>query len=758
MRNIYKKILDVLLLIMCFLAFLSTDVKAIEKESYYKYYDTVSNFDIGNLTFANARLYTRDNYSGIKATLINNSDTNITLSTRTYYYDANLRTIGRSSSKVSKIIEPGTTEYIERMSIDSGYNFEDIKYFTIKATTSESEDVKVFDKNITVEPIYKAPEISYSYKINDYDVAIKVNEDNVLDITEKLTVDFLEGKHGIIRQIPVKNSIIRANGETSNLNAQVLGVTVNEEHVISVENGQYFIKIGNADKVLDGKKQYIIKYRYNLGRDKIKDRDELYFNIIGSEWDTIIENINFTVDMPKNFDKKKIEFYSGPTGSYKNTGVKYSVKDNQIKGTFNKVLNPNNAITIRLDLEDGYFKNAGYKINFVQLISIFISLLFLGITVLIWQKNCHSFVETVEFYPPDNLNSLELAFAYKGKANAEDLLSLLVYLVHKMYIKIEKIKDKPYEDYKIIKEKEYDKENIYEKMLMSEIFKKRDEIIVSKTDLSKSFEKILKVVNSQENKDKIILRKDKTTRVFIWFLMFAVYLLISLPPIIKYSDIQILTIPLLFVVFLPGMIPHIIIDSIVKDWDETKKSVFYLIFLGVILLLFTMVTLSMWYSAMITSLESDPFNIVICIIGFISILGMEIFKNMITIRTEYGNKMYGRIRGFRNFLLTVEKEKLESLVSLDPEYFYNILPYTYVLNISDKWIEKFETLIYEPSSLTDNGFNDVKMFKETTDSLISAVSFFNTNHSSSGSSYGSGSSGSSGSSGGGAGGGGGSSW
>jgi len=28
----------------------------------------------------------------------------------------------------------------------------------------------------------------------------------------------------------------------------------------------------------------------------------------------------------------------------------------------------------------------------------------------------------------------------------------------------------------------------------------------------------------------------------------------------------------------------------------------------------------------------------------------------------------------------------------DPTYFYNILPFTYVLGISEKWISKFETI------------------------------------------------------------------
>ena len=64
-------------------------------------------------------------------------------------------------------------------------------------------------------------------------------------------------------------------------------------------------------------------------------------------------------------------------------------------------------------------------------------------------------------------------------------------------------------------------------------------------------------------------------------------------------------------------------------------------------------------------------------------------------RTDEGTKMLGRINGFKNFLESAEKEKLEELVNDNPEYFYNILPYAYVLGVSDKWMKKFEGITME---------------------------------------------------------------
>ena len=57
--------------------------------------------------------------------------------------------------------------------------------------------------------------------------------------------------------------------------------------------------------------------------DHLKDYDELYYNIIGSEWDTVIGNITFTITMPKDFDSSKLGFSSGSTGSTDNSNIKY---------------------------------------------------------------------------------------------------------------------------------------------------------------------------------------------------------------------------------------------------------------------------------------------------------------------------------------------------------------------------------------------------------------------------------------------------
>lgn len=127
-------------------------------------------------------------------------------------------------------------------------------------------------------------------------------------------------------------------------------------------------------------------------------------------------------------------------------------------------------------------------------------------------------------------------------------------------------------------------------------------------------------------------------------------------------------------------------------------------------------------------------------------------------RTKYGNEMLGKIKGFKKFLETAEKQKLEAMVMENPTYFYDILPFTYVLGVSDKWIEKFETISLQAPNWYDgySSFNAASFGSFINSTMTSASSAMSSSPSSS-SSGGGGSSGG-GSSGGGSGGGGGGSW
>ena len=148
-----------------------------------------------------------------------------------------------------------------------------------------------------------------------------------------------------------------------------------------------------------------------------------------------------------------------------------TVSNNVISGKYNNILGKNEALTVRCELPDGYFSKAKDIIDPIIYIEFIIPLLFLLISFYLWCKfgKDDKVIETVEFYPPEDFNSLEVGFLYKGYANNKDVTSLLIYLANKGYIRIIKTNG----SYELVKTKEYDEDNINEQLFIDGLFTKK---------------------------------------------------------------------------------------------------------------------------------------------------------------------------------------------------------------------------------------------------------------------------------------------
>lgn len=526
---------------------------------------------------------------------------------------------------------------------------------------------------------------SGGYNIESYDIKMVVNENNTFDITETITANFTGyNKHGIFRKIPLRNTVTRLDGTKSNNRAKISNISVSDPCTISDEDGYKVLKIGSSSQTVFGIKTYTIKYNYNIGKDPVKNADELYFNLIGSEWDTSIDNVTFTITMPKEFDKTKLGFSSGYKTSTDSSNVYYTVTGNTISGELENGLYYGEALTVRLTLPDGYFVGASSNFDFIMLVEIGISIIFVIIAFGIWNKygKDDTPVETVEFYPPEGLNSAEIGFIYKGHSEQKDIISLLIYLANKGYLKIEEFEETTLKiikskNFKIIKVKEYDGDNEDERTFFNDLFVYKDE--VTKDDLYDKFyltlNKISKNINRKENQEKIFEKASLGKRTIILVMIIIVFLFMGGISIFKMGDIGGIF-ALTLILGTPLMLLY-------------KKPNVAMIILTSIVLVFV----SFFY--MSEDIISDGAYWTKFIIESICMIILIVFLGIIKKRTQYGTEMLGKIQGFKNFLETAEKPQLEELVMKEPEYFYNILPYTYVLGVSNKWMKKFEDIALE---------------------------------------------------------------
>lgn len=575
------------------------------------------------------------------------------------------------------------------------------------------------------------------YTIKSYDINMVVNENNTFDITETISVNFNgDNQHGIFRKIPLRNTVTRLDGTKSSNKAKISNISVSDSYTTLYESGYKVLKIGNSNQKVSGTKTYTIKYNYNIGKDPLKDSDELYFNLIGNEWDARIENVTFTIKMPKAFDKSKLGFSSGYETSTSSANVNYEVTGNTIKGSLTDGLLYYQALTVRLSLPEGYFVGTSSNFDTIMLLEIGISIIFVIIAFGLWKKygKDEEAVETVEFYPPDGLNSADLGFIYKGRSEQKDIISLLIYLANKGYLKIEEFEEKVLnviksKQFKIIKIKEYDGDNEVEKVFLNNLFESGDE--VTKKDLYNKFYATLltitEYINRKENQEKIFEKASLGKRIFLVAMIIVNFLFMDGLSLFRTKW---------FLATLVIVMPMIWLYKKPTIWNMIK-SFGLLEFVAILCI----ISDNLLYTTYLIKFIIES----ICLALLIMFLGI------IKKRTAYGTKMLGKIQGFKNFLEIAEKPQLEELVMKNPEYFYDILPYTYVLGVSNKWMKNFEDIALKaPKWYCGYDVFDNYSFNTFMNSTYSSISTAMSSSPSKGSGGGS--------SGGGSGGGGGGSW
>jgi uncharacterized membrane protein len=147
--------------------------------------------------------------------------------------------------------------------------------------------------------------------IRDFKSNIRINTDRSIQVEENISYDF-EGneRRGIYRTIPLKG--INIQGDIQTLQN---GRAATQE--IS-RGGEINIKIGDADIYLTGLNQYSISYQVKGVIEKLQDRDELYWQITGTDWEVPIEQASVTILLPEDLQDKvgdKLYCYTGVSSS-----------------------------------------------------------------------------------------------------------------------------------------------------------------------------------------------------------------------------------------------------------------------------------------------------------------------------------------------------------------------------------------------------------------------------------------------------------
>jgi hypothetical protein len=212
-----------------------------------------------------------------------------------------------------------------------------------------------------------------SFDITNYFIDIKMNANGSMLITETIDVHFKEQRHGIIRSIPFRYTQYDFPGSekaerASNTAAYELIVkdikVSGFEFSTSYEGDFLKLKIGSADKYVDGDQKFVISYIVWGGLNEFSDRTELYWNLLGHKWDCNIAKASFKISFPKavNLKENDVLLFTGSEGS-KYKDAKFVLTSNSITGSLTKPLKANEGMTIAVRFTLSTFTSTGIPVE-----------------------------------------------------------------------------------------------------------------------------------------------------------------------------------------------------------------------------------------------------------------------------------------------------------------------------------------------------------------------------------------------------------
>lgn len=552
------------------------------------------------------------------------------------------------------------------------------------------------------------------YITKRFDVTATADTDHTVHITEVIDVQFVQGHHGISRYIPQNHDEYKIK----NLKCE------GEEYSVSSENGDRVLRVGDEDKLVYGDQEYVVSYDLVFRRDQTNDMDTLSVDLLPTGWDTSIREASVRLEMPKPVDPDAYEFY---LGFYSSTGFPEGntaeTSDDGKTVTFElSNLKKGWGLTVYAMLEEGYWENAPVWMTYSQIWVVIVAGMGAAAVLLyIFFGRDPKSVETVEFYPPDNLTPAEVGYIIDGTVDDSDMGSMILYFASKGCLKIREYKKNKFE---LIKLRDLDEtEKPFARTLFRGFFGKRrmnknKEIVVRMDSLPKSMYDTVTAAKSQVTDYYAAHRMFRGVSTAMRYVCLIAECLLYGGTLLLTSDISWLFVIAAEALLIAGM------AFLVSGYDRRKSSgsgtTAAKIIAGAALMVCA--TLMVLYKLMIDFVGAGDLDIRTCLailkytITPGQILTAVLFPVLAAViflcglfmpcRTKEGAALYGRILGFRNFIRDAEYDKMKELSDRDPEYFYTIMPYAYVLGMSTEFAKKFADIQIKSPDWYESGFGD----------------------------------------------------
>ena len=533
--------------------------------------------------------------------------------------------------------------------------------------------------------------------VNHHHIDLIVRENGQYDFTHTLDVTFLSPYFGLFVNIPQAYTMTWEIDNQSVVREYLFPLTniqiLNSPGQIERFREGVQLRLGEEGVFISGPKTFIYSYTMNTRDLRLDGRQRFYINLIGSEWEIPTEKVTFNIEFENSIVGLSPRFYAGRANTNTSVTPQLTITPNSITGTFNQFLNPFEAFTIDMTLPRGFFDfppRSDYT-YIALLVAIFLTIAL----VLTYRKHGvdDPITEVVGWAPPQGLSSAMVGYVFDGFVDTKDVLSLIIFWASHGYMTIEEV-DK--NTVKFTKLKDLDTGIKAEKMLFNDLFRNRDH--VTTTQLKYKF---AESISAAQSNIAAHFKHNPKTRLYSQQSVFFQYLFafLSSIPLALALGISVFQTTLSFeavvfagIIFVFSLILHSI-NIVLRRRSVSLKPISRLVFSIMILLAGAIISFIVFLGVS----RHEGSLIIINMIGVLFIFSLWLNHRMDK-RSAQGNAWIGEILGFRNFIEVAEKARLEMLVRENPAYFYHILPFAYVLNVSDVWSKQFESIAIDAPS------------------------------------------------------------
>ena len=523
------------------------------------------------------------------------------------------------------------------------------------------------------------------YSVESLESNIVVGEKGEWDVAETVVMNFNQPLHGFYRHLPYDYGKIKV---------RISKIKASDTLVVNHGSDYVTLRLGDSDRTVTGRQAYSISYRYDIGGDGNTDYDEFYYNLVGDGWEVPIEEYFFTITFPKPINKEKISFTTGKWGSASSEGVEWSLSGDGL--TLSGRIAPigvNEALTVRVEMEEGYFKARFNYEGVFRLLYWVLMTLTIILAFMIWRRygKDDDLIIVPQFDPPEGMSPLDVGYLIDGSLDSHDVTAMLFYWADKGCLTIvEEGKEVSF-----IRGWDPVGASPHEMKLYTDFFSYGKGGVVKVKDLEgkfvESYKKIAEQVKKYYTKERALESPESLKMKKVILLLLAI-------PALGYAlsfngnFIDMGTVYFFFISLISGVIFYISLLRIDGLWYIMKrgKRVLKIVALAIVALLASIVLL---YSVGGEITHGELALIILTLVGNFSLALLAVITKQ---RSPFGQRRLELILGLRDFINKVEIDQLNRMIKDDPQFYYRVLSFAIALRLEKKWAKKFESITLEP--------------------------------------------------------------